>query len=120
MSSNNFEHSRNFFGRKTKPLQNRWDFLDCISDIVPFRERGQICGSMPNENTQVMHPSGGEQHVIVERLAFRQPGGELIKTRLMAEFVGRVGLFANIIHYRHPVVGLIHKKTTAASERLVT
>jgi tetratricopeptide (TPR) repeat protein len=63
---------------------------------------------MANENADVMQPGCGVKDVVVERFTLRKLLREFVQTRLMAQFVRRIGLGTDVIGNSLPVVGFWH------------
>ncbi len=113
VSSDRFDYGGDFFRRKAKSLKQARRFFERISDVIPFCQRGGVFWTMADEDTDIMQPGRSVKDVIVERLVLRELLREFIKAQLMAEFVGRIGLGANIIGNCLAVVDFWHTRRIA-------
>ena len=110
MRPDDFDDGWNFFVGKTESLKQAGRFFERVSDVVPFSKRGWIFGAMANEDAQVVEPRGSIKDFVIERLILRELFCELVKARLVAEFVGRVGLGADVIGDGGAVIGVGHER----------
>ena len=117
MGADGFEDRRNFFSGKAELPEQCGRFIDGISDMIPPGQGGGLFRAVPDKDPQVVHPGGSIQHVVIERLVFRELGGEVIEAGLVAEFVGRLRLGANVTGNGGPVTGLVHRLRLAGPER---
>ena len=81
---------------------------DCIRNVIPASELGWIRGAMSKEYTKVMHPSGGEENIVVEFQSLPDTRAESVKPWLVAEFVDRTRFATDVIDDRFAPVGITH------------
>lgn len=94
--------------RKAELPQNLRRLAAGISHMVPSRQRGRVFGTMADEDPEVMQPRRSEKHVIIAGLTLGEPFREMVKPRLMTEFVRRLGLGADVFNNARSVSGLTH------------
>ncbi len=92
-----FDDGRNFFRGKAESLEQARCFFERVGNVVPFSKRGWVFRTMANEDADVVEPGGGVEDVVVEWLILRNLFCEFVQARLMAEFVGWIGLGANVV-----------------------
>jgi len=97
MRPDRFEHRWDLSDRETQSFENSRRFLQRVGDVVPFCKRDRIFGPVSDEDTQIVHPGGGEKHVFIEGPGARKTPGDLDQTNLMRELVRRFCLRADII-----------------------
>ena len=110
MSSDDLDDGGNFLSGKSESLQQPGRFFQRVSDIVPFCQFSEVFRAMTDKDADVVHPGGGVEYVVVEGLVLRKLFCDSVEARLMAKFVGRIGLGANVIGDRAAVTDLWHGK----------
>ena len=108
MRADDFEDRGNFFiGEAELPKQ-----VGClgygVSNVIPRSECSRLLRAVADKDSQVVHPGRGKKHVVIKRPAFRKLRGEMIEPRLVAEFVRRDGIGADVIDYQRAAGGLVH------------
>jgi hypothetical protein len=87
--------------------------------VVPAHEFRRISGSMSQENTEVVHPGGGEEHIVVADGEVRDGdlAAEGVEARLMAKLIGWRRLGLNIVDDGFPPICAngSHETTFSAS-----
>src|SRR5437879_10924308 len=63
---------------------------------------------MADKDAKVVHPDGGKKHIVIERLIFSEAAGDLVKARLVAEFIRWFGLDADVFTYCVAVIRCRH------------
>ena len=89
-----------------------------VGDVVPFCQLRRVFRTMTDENAQVMQPGGGIKHVIIKRLAARKLLRQMIKARLMTEFVRRVGVRPNVVGDGLAISRLVHRGKITTYEQI--
>src|SRR6266568_439344 len=115
MSADGFEHSRNFLRWKSKSLQQSRRLPDGIGDIIPLFQSRQIFGTMADENAKVMQPGRRKEHVIIEGPLFGELRGQPIKPRLVAEFLWRLRVRADVVSDSLSVTESLHEVSVTYS-----
>jgi hypothetical protein len=102
VGANGFRDRLQLLSRKS-PLRSRvpcfWQWCTAHDPIWPVARDRRADGP---KNSQIVHPRRRKQHVVVALLAFGDLAGQCIESRLMAKFVGRLRLCANIRNDRIP------------------
>lgn len=97
MLANDFQHRRYFALLKARLAQDGRSALTGVRYMIPAAKLLNIGRPMPDEDTEIVKPGSGADHIAV----IFQPGshllGEAIEARLVAEFVDGKGLFPNEI-----------------------
>ena len=102
-------HDRGDLGfRKAELPQDLRRLAAGISNVVPLCQRGWVFRAMADEDPEVMQPSRSMEDVVIVGLTVGEPPRELVKPGLVAEFVRRLRLGADVINNGLSVAGLTH------------
>src|SRR4051794_378185 len=105
MMQDRFRHCIQFLWGKPEIGQNFTALLDGVWDVIPAGKLLGILRTVPKKYTEVMHPRGGEQHVVIVVHASANLRGEGVQPGLMAEFFDGACLSANELNdARTPVL----------------
>ena len=108
MRPNGLDDSRDLALGKAELFQNGRRVAGGVGHVVPGRQGHVLLGAVADEDAKIMHPGGDKEDVVVVGLVFRQPGGQVIKPGLMAEFVRRLRLGADVVHDSLSAGGFVH------------
>ena len=115
VGSDGFDDGRDFLRRKAEPLKQTRRFSDCVSNVVPLRERDRVFWTMADEDADVMEPRGGIKDVVFERLILCELFCEFVEARLMGKFVRGICLGADVVSDGVAVVDVWHEKSIRGS-----
>src|ERR1039457_3684581 len=101
-------HRVELLSRKSPASQQFSAPRDRVRDMIPAGESLRISGTVPDKDSQIVHPCAGKKNAVIVIHTLSYPGGKRVETRLVSELVGRLGLNPDVSNHRLPPANLSH------------